>query len=80
MGIINRILYYGVIVPISLLPFPLLYALSDLLCVLLYYVVGYRKKVVMENLKNSFPEKVELYRCSCRVETLWCTNGWITKP
>jgi len=57
MGIINRIFYYGIIVPISLLPFPLLYALSDVLYVVLYYLVGYRKKVVMQNLKNSFPEK-----------------------
>jgi len=27
--------------------------------VLLYYVIGYRKKVVMENLRNSFPDKSE---------------------
>lgn len=26
---------------------------------LLYYVIGYRKKVVMENLRNSFPDKSE---------------------
>jgi KDO2-lipid IV(A) lauroyltransferase len=57
MGIMNRIFYYGIVVPISLLPFSLLYAFSDLLCVILYYLVGYRKKVVMQNLKNSFPEK-----------------------
>jgi KDO2-lipid IV(A) lauroyltransferase len=44
---------------LSLLPFPLLYLLSDVLFVLLYYVVGYRKKVVRENLRNSFPEKDE---------------------
>lgn len=47
--------FYG----ISLLPFPLFYLLSDLFCFLLYRVVGYRKKVVMENLRNSFPEKSE---------------------
>ena len=57
MGIINRIVYYCIIIPISLLPFPLLYALSDFLRVVLYYLVGYRKKVVMQNLKNSFPDK-----------------------
>jgi KDO2-lipid IV(A) lauroyltransferase len=56
MGIINRIFYYGVVTPISLLPFPLLYALSDVLAAILYHVVGYRKKVVMRNLENSFPE------------------------
>jgi len=57
MGIINRIFYYTVVVPISLLPFPLLYTFSDFLYLVLYYVVGYRKNVVMRNLKNSFPEK-----------------------
>ncbi len=42
---------------ISLLPFWILYRISDFLFVLIYYVFGYRKKVVMENLRNSFPEK-----------------------
>ena len=44
---------------ISLLPFPVLNLLSDLVFVLMYHVAGYRKKVVMENLYNSFPEKSE---------------------
>lgn len=42
---------------ISLLPFWVLYFLSDLIYCLLYYVVSYRKKVVRENLMSSFPEK-----------------------
>lgn len=42
---------------ISLLPFSLLYILSDILFLVLYYVVGYRRKVVQENLANAFPEK-----------------------
>jgi KDO2-lipid IV(A) lauroyltransferase len=42
---------------ISILPFPVFYLVSDLFFFLLYYVFGYRKKVVYENLKNSFPEK-----------------------
>ena len=42
---------------LALLPFRALYALSDCLYVLLRYVVGYRKKVVRTNLRNSFPEK-----------------------
>jgi len=41
----------------SYLPFRVLYLLSDLFYVLIYRVFGYRKKVVTENLKNSFPEK-----------------------
>jgi len=42
---------------ISLLPFWCLYLLSDLLFFMVYRVIGYRKKVVFSNLKNSFPEK-----------------------
>jgi Kdo2-lipid IVA lauroyltransferase/acyltransferase len=42
---------------VSLLPFRLLYCLSDIVFVILYYVVGYRKKVVHENLTKSFPKK-----------------------
>lgn len=41
----------------SLLPFWLLYRLSDLLYYLLFYVIRYRKEVVFENLENAFPEK-----------------------
>lgn len=43
----------------SLLPFWLLYRVSDFFYFFLYHVVGYRKKVVRENLKNSFPEKTQ---------------------
>lgn len=42
---------------VSLLPFWLLYIVSDILYFLLYKVVRYRVKVVRENLKNAFPEK-----------------------
>lgn len=44
---------------ISLLPFPVLYVISDLIYVVLYRIVGYRIQVVRENLRNSFPEKSE---------------------
>lgn len=59
MIVFNALLYYLVIIPISLLPFPLLYALSDGLNVLFYYMLGYRKKVVLQNIRNSFPDKTE---------------------
>ena len=59
MIIFNYLLYYIVIIPISLLPFPVLYGLSDVLFAVLFYVVGYRKKVVMENIRRSFPEKTK---------------------
>ena len=44
---------------ISLLPFWCLYLLSDFLFVILYYIVGYRRTIVFNNLKNSFPNKTE---------------------
>ncbi|MDQ1138822.1 lysophospholipid acyltransferase family protein [Pedobacter agri] len=42
---------------VSLLPLPFLFFFARLLYYLLYYVIGYRKKVVRENLLRSFPEK-----------------------
>ncbi|TCD00620.1 lauroyl acyltransferase [Pedobacter frigidisoli] len=42
---------------LSLLPLPLLFFFARLLYYLLYYVIGYRKKVVRQNLTHSFPEK-----------------------
>ncbi|QKZ13091.1 lysophospholipid acyltransferase family protein [Spirosoma sp. KUDC1026] len=42
---------------LSRLPLTVLYGLSDFLYFLLLYVVRYRKRVVLENLRLSFPEK-----------------------
>ncbi|HTF80695.1 MAG TPA: lysophospholipid acyltransferase family protein [Cytophagales bacterium] len=39
------------------LPFPILYAFSDVACFILRDVFKYRKDVVMTNLRNSFPNK-----------------------
>lgn len=39
------------------LPFPVIYLISDFLYLILFYVTGYRRKVVYTNLRNSFPEK-----------------------
>jgi len=66
---------------ISKLPFGALYAISDFLYFIGYRLIGYRRKMVWKNLKNSFPEKgdIELrqiekdfYRnlCDYAVETL----------
>jgi Kdo2-lipid IVA lauroyltransferase/acyltransferase len=44
---------------LSLLPLPVLYLLADLLYFIVYHIVGYRKKVVLNNLRSSFPEKSE---------------------
>jgi Kdo2-lipid IVA lauroyltransferase/acyltransferase len=39
------------------LPFKVIYWLSDGLSWLMYHVIRYRKKVIVQNLKNAFPEK-----------------------
>src|SRR5690606_14178708 len=52
-------LVYGTLYILSLLPFWCLYLLSDLLFFIIYYLIGYRKKVVLQNLRKSFPEKHE---------------------
>ncbi|MDH5366584.1 MAG: lysophospholipid acyltransferase family protein [Cyclobacteriaceae bacterium] len=44
---------------IAYLPLWSLYLIADFLFFVSYYVVGYRKKVVLSNLYNSFPDKSE---------------------
>ena len=56
----SAIIYYltlPFIYLLSLLPFPLLYLISDGVYILIYYVFRYRKTVVHTNLVKSFPEK-----------------------
>ncbi len=48
---------YGFLYLISLLPFWVIYLISDFIFSIVYYVWGYRKKIVMSNLDIAFPEK-----------------------
>ena len=41
----------------SKLPLKILYLFSDFMLFVIYHLVGYRRKVVLENLQNSFPNK-----------------------
>jgi len=41
----------------GLIPFWLMYLFADVFYLFGYYVIGYRKKTVLQNLKKSFPEK-----------------------
>ena len=52
-------LTYPLIWLFSLLPMRVLYLFSDFFYFLIYYVFGYRKKVVLLNLKLAFPNKSE---------------------
>lgn len=42
---------------VTLLPLRVLYLFSDLIFLVLYHVIHYRRKVVETNLRNAFPEK-----------------------
>lgn len=50
---------YGIFYLLSLLPLKVLYLISDFIYLLVYYVFGYRKKVVMANLNIVFPNRSE---------------------
>ncbi len=80
----KAIIYYATLpflYGVSLLPFWALYLLSDLICFIVYRVIGYRTKIVGTNLRNAFPEKSEQelleiqrefyrYFCDLLLETL----------
>lgn len=55
----SRITYYLVLLPLSRLPLSVLYGLSGVLYWVMYRLLGYRRKVVYQNLRQSFPEKAE---------------------
>lgn len=52
-------LLFGIAHLIAMLPFGVLYFISDILYFVVYHLVGYRKKVVRKNLLNAFPRKKE---------------------
>jgi len=62
-GFITCMLAYYFALPfvylLAILPFKILYAVSDFFFLLLFHVFGYRRSVVEQNLRNSFPHKTE---------------------
>lgn len=62
MQLLVYLLAYPILWLVSRLPFRVLYFLSDLLYPLIYHVIGYRKKVVRDNLALVFPEKSDAER------------------
>ncbi len=55
MQFLLYLILYPILWIISILPFPLLYLVSDFVYVIVYYIIGYRKKTVRENLTLAFP-------------------------
>jgi KDO2-lipid IV(A) lauroyltransferase len=59
MQFLAYIVLYPFLWLISILPFRVLYIISDLVYILIYHVIGYRKKVVSANLHLAFPDKTD---------------------
>lgn len=59
MDALGYYIFYGINWIMTLLPLPALYIFSDLLYLVLYHVVRYRRNVVVTNLRNSFPDKTD---------------------
>lgn len=59
MQLILFILIYPIIWVLSRLPMRILYLKSDIFFFIIYYIIGYRKKVVLNNLKLVFKDKSE---------------------
>jgi KDO2-lipid IV(A) lauroyltransferase len=57
MQLLIFLLAYPLIWLISILPFPVLYVLSDCTYILIYRIIGYRKRTVRQNLALAFPHK-----------------------
>lgn len=51
-----KIIYYGLIIPASRLPFGVIYYASDILSLFLTYIIKYRRDVAESNLKKAFPD------------------------
>lgn len=62
MQFILYILLYPILFLISILPFRLLYIFSDCVYILVYRIIGYRKKTVRENLALALPHLSEKER------------------
>lgn len=62
MQLLIFVLAYPILWCISILPFRLLYFVSDCIYVLVYYIIGYRKKVVRQNLALALPHLSEKER------------------
>lgn len=62
MQFILFIFIYPIIWLISILPFRLLYLFSDCVCFLVYNIIGYRKKVVRQNIAMALPHLSEKER------------------
>ena len=73
---------------LAIMPFSIIYIFSDMLYILIYHVIGYRRRVVLENLRSSFPSKTpdeirqlaeKFYRHLCDI-SLESLKGFTMSP
>ncbi|MEP0212698.1 MAG: lipid A biosynthesis acyltransferase, partial [Cellulophaga sp.] len=57
MQLLVFILVYPILWVISILPHTLFYGVSNVMYFIVFRIVGYRKKVVLDNLRLAFPNK-----------------------
>lgn len=57
-------LLYALLFLLALLPLPILYIVSDVLYIIVYYVIKYRRKVVRENMQKVYPDMSQKERLS----------------
>lgn len=65
MKLLKHIFYllvFGLLFVLSLLPLRILYVLSDAIFLIVYHLVGYRRRLVRKHLTDSFPERNEAER------------------
>ena len=60
----NSIYYiaFGCVYALSKIPFCIMYVISTIISAFLFHIIGYRRKVVHNNIKDSFPEKSKIER------------------
>ncbi|WP_188440907.1 lysophospholipid acyltransferase family protein [Planktosalinus lacus] len=64
MQLLAYIIFYPLLWFISILPFRLLYVLSDFIYILIYHIIGYRKKTVRSNIALVLPHLSKKERLS----------------
>jgi Kdo2-lipid IVA lauroyltransferase/acyltransferase len=62
MRLIIYLIVYPLLWCVSMLPFRILYLFSDFAYLIVYYLIGYRKTIVRENLALAFPNLTEAER------------------
>lgn len=55
--LLSNLIYHLLVIPLSRLPFSILYRISDFLFFILYYLLRYRREVVSTNIRKSFPDR-----------------------